>query len=455
VLIAAGYLTPLYCWGALTLYLGSATFITSWLASAESIVRVVEEKSYFYLICLLITFLVRLFSKLTSELDTKAHELLQVNEKLSELNEKYIETMEHMMMFYHLAEGMTSKNNPRKIMQEVTESLRKCMQCEEAFFWLTNIEQHQSHLFNRTKFVDLESELQNAWHWICKQSGSFTGNFGEEIYLMKVIRTSSNNGVIGVKIGSLMEEKEAFTRSRPFELIAELSEIMLERISMGEMMDQLLILKEQNRIANEIHDSVSQRLFGIVYSLHSLQGKSEFMTKEELNEEYKFLSLSAQETMKELRATIYSLSSVKNGEKSYFTRLAKYVTEYAKLNDITINHKFAGNESVLPSELKEAIYRIVCEACGNSVRHGKCSRIEVDISITHEKAVIRIQDDGMGFQGIRKSEKEQGIGLLNMQESVNLFAGTFSINSLQGIGTTIYIEFPTIQTRGEREMIGI
>ena len=43
--------------------------------------------------------------------------------------------------------------------------------------------------------------------------------------------------------------------------------MMLERIHMDQMMDQLIIIEEQNRIANEIHDSVSQKLFGIVYSL--------------------------------------------------------------------------------------------------------------------------------------------------------------------------------------------
>ena len=87
---------------------------------------------------------------------------------------------------------------------------------------------------------------------------------------------------------------------------------MLERIHMDQMMDQMLVIEEQNRIANEIHDSVSQRLFGIVYSLHSLQVKSRTMTKEELNEEYQFLSQSANTTIKELRSAIYRLSSVKN-----------------------------------------------------------------------------------------------------------------------------------------------
>ncbi|MGN7385453.1 sensor histidine kinase [Sporosarcina sp. SAFN-015] len=460
VLIAAGYLAPLYCWGALTFYLGNATFITFSLAGADSIRQVVEERSYFYLVCLLTTLLVSLFSRLTKELDANARllriqqdELLFVNEKLRITNEKYIETMEHIMSFYQLTEGMTSKKNAGKVMVEVTESLRKCTRCEEAFFWLISAEQ-RSQIVNRTKFAGLELELQKAWHWIRNQSGAFAGNFGEEVYLMKVIRTSSNNGVVGVKIGNLQEDWKPLRINRPFEAIAELGELMLERISMDRMMDQMLILEEQNRIANEIHDSVSQRLFGIVYSLHSLKGKSQFMTKEELDEEYTFLSVSAQETMKELRAAIYSLSPVKKGEKPFFSRIAKYVKDFAKLNDICINHNLEGHESILSSDLKEAIYRIVCEACGNAVRHGKCKRIELEILITDEKTEVTIWDDGNGFQSMRgRDRKEQGIGLYNMQQSVNLFGGNLSIDSPPDFGTTIRIEIPKSKTGKMREMI--
>lgn len=453
VLVAAGFLTPRYCWGALTFYLGSATFIASRFAGVESIGQVLEEKSYFYLVCLLVTLLVSLFSKLTRELDEKAHELLLVNEKLSEMNDKYLETMEHLMSFYHLTEGMTGKRSPESIMQEMAEALRKCMQSDQSFFWLKGSDM-PAQIINETTIVELEKELDGAWQWMRKQNGTFTGNFGKDIYLMKVIRTSSNNGIIGVKVSEMENEKKAFAGRRPFEFIAELSEVMLERILIDQMMDQMLILEEQNRIANEIHDSVSQRLFGIVYSLHSLQGKSRFMTVEEREEEYKFLSRSAQETMKELRAAIYRLSSVKKGENPFFARIANYVDEYAKLNDVSIGYKLKGDESALSSDLKETIYRIICEACGNAVRHGNCKRIEMEISISNENTVVTVTDDGRGFQSSSGSgSKERGIGLVNMRKGVNLFGGTFTIEGHQGIGTTIHIEIPIIKSGGILEMV--
>lgn len=327
VLVAAFFLTPLFCWGALTFYLGSATFIAYRLIDIDNIVMIFEGKSYFYLVCLLTTLLARLFSRLTRELNSKAallnrqqDELIQVNEKLTETNQKYQEALE---------------------------------------------------------------------------------------------------------------------------------QIMLERI----YMDQMIISEEQNRIANEIHDSVSQRLFGIVYSLHSLQAKSNSMTREELNKEYQFLSQSANTTIKELRAAIYRLSSVKKGEQPFLLRLKKYLDEYARLNDIRIDYRITGDEFFISNEQKEALYRIICEACGNAVRHGKCTIVDLKLSLLDEKTVVFIQDDGIGISSY-VDKKEQGIGLINMQNSVSSFNGTFSIEGILGSGTTIIIEIPSTKIMKKQEVAG-
>ena len=66
------FLTPLFCWAALTFYLGSATLIAYYLFQIDSMVMILEDKSYFYLVCLLTTLLASLFSGLTKELSSKA-----------------------------------------------------------------------------------------------------------------------------------------------------------------------------------------------------------------------------------------------------------------------------------------------------------------------------------------------------------------------------------------------
>lgn len=462
VLVAASFLTSLFCWGALAFYLSSATIIAYQFYQIDKIGLIVEGKSYFYLVCLLTTLLVRLFSGLTKELHSKSlllkeqqEKLVEVNNNLTETNQKYQQTLEHVMSLYHLMENFHSNKSTKLLTKEITASLVKCTQSEEAFFWLTDLNHQNSSFECVTDNKKLETKIMENWNNIRLKRGTFSYTIGSVSYLMKTIRSSNHVGVIGVKVSDINDENNPFLLKRPFEYLAELSEIMLERIHMDQMMDQMIIIEEQNRIANEIHDSVSQRLFGIVYALHSLQVKGQELTEEELNQEYRFLSQSANTTIKELRSAIYQLSSVKKGEKPFLVRLKKYLDEYAELNDIKINYQIFGDETCITDRLKQALYRVICEACGNAVRHGECSVIDLHLSLLEEKTVLIIQDDGIGIDStFEGNKKEKGIGLVNMKNIVGSFAGTLSIKGITGAGTGIQIEIPALKMQEAQEVSG-
>ena len=116
--------------------------------------------------------------------------------------------------------------------------------------------------------------------------------------------------------------------------------------------------------------------------------------------------------------------------------------DYARLHAIRIDRQLTGDEATIPDELKQALYRIVCEACGNAVRHGQCQAIEIRLSIFDENTVLEIQDNGIGINlPMYESHQEKGIGLFNMKRLVNNFAGTFSIDGVPGIGTKYKSKF--------------
>ncbi|WP_399629093.1 sensor histidine kinase [Sporosarcina sp. SG10008] len=364
----------------------------------------------------------------------------RVPKKNIETNDMYLATLEHSISLFHLMDN----SSPQMIMKEIIASIIKLTHSDEVFFWLTDINHQNSYLASSTSNPHIETGLKKEWNTIRLENELFVSKINEDWYGMKVIRTSTTIGVIGVKISGSSEARETLLFNRPFEFLAELSEIMLERIHTDSMKEQMIVSKEQNRISNEIHDSVSQRLVGIVYSLHSLQTKSKSMTSTELNDEYQFLSQSANTTLKELRSTIYGLNSTKNGEKSFQVGLQNYFDEYARLSDIRIDYQITGDEALLSSELKQALYRIICEACGNAVRHGQCTAIEVRLSLLDAKTVLEIHDNGIGINShIPEGQPEKGIGLFNMRRLVSTFAGTFLISGLHGIGTEIQIEIPT------------
>ena len=220
--------------------------------------------------------------------------------------------------------------------------------------------------------------------------------------------------------------------------------------ALGQAYVDEIIRDEQNRIANEIHDSVSQRLFGLSSSLLSLQMNGQDMTSDELNEEYQFLSQSVNMTIIELRTAIYQLSSIKKGENDFLIRLKSFLDEYARLVDVRIDYQITGDGAFISEELKQSLYRIISEACGNAVRHGECTAIELRLFLLEEKTVLEIKDNGIGINvDTHESQQEKGIGLANMKDSVRSFFGTFSIGGLQGIGTEIQIEIPNLNMKNE------
>ncbi|NYF23613.1 sensor histidine kinase [Sporosarcina sp. JAI121] len=341
------------------------------------------------------------------------------------------------------------------LIKEITTYIIECTQGDEAFFWLTDVNHKNSHLASSMNKVSLEAALIKEWTNIRGKDGLFVDELNGDWFGMRVIRTSRNIGVLGVKISDTSEARKAFLLNRLFDFLAELSEIMLERIYNNQMREQMILIEEQNRIANEIHDSVSQRLFGIVCALHSLQVKSTVMTNDELNDEYLFLSESANTTLKELRAAIYRLSSMKKGSEPFFDRLKKYLGEFARLHGIRVDYQLTGDEVLISEELKHALYRIVCEACGNAVRHGQCTAIELRLSLADGQTVLEIKDNGIGFNLYDYDDKkENGIGLFNMQSIASSFIGTFSIGGLPGLGTEIRVEIPNLKMLEKEEAVG-
>lgn len=98
-----------------------------------------------------------------------------------------------------------------------------------------------------------------------------------------------------------------------------------------------------------------------------------------------------------------------------------------------------GHQEIKENDLKKAVYRIICEAVGNSVRHGKCSRIMIVLKIQKEYIELDITDDGVGFD-LDKGSK--GLGIQNIHNLVYYFNGSIDIESRLGKGTAIHIKFP-------------
>lgn len=224
--------------------------------------------------------------------------------------------------------------------------------------------------------------------------------------------------------------------------MTELSAVILERLYLEEITQKLVVAEEQNRIANEMHDSVCQRLFSISYAIHTLVAKYSKLSDMELRDQLIRIMENSNMAMKELRSTIYKLSSKKQGRRIFVSDIKDYLDSVARLNNVDVSFKCSGDEDLLTGAMKKAIYRIIAESTGNSIRHGKCSEVHVELNIKNTCTELIIKDNGKGFIIEDTINKRNGLGISNIKRLVNSFNGSISIDSVLGEGTCIKINIP-------------
>lgn len=224
------------------------------------------------------------------------------------------------------------------------------------------------------------------------------------------------------------------------QILSELGGITLERMKNEDLCTRLLIQQEQNRIANEMHDGVAQYLFGIVCALHTLAHQKAHLQDSYVQTQLHTIEQAANHAAREMRSSIYSISPYKRGESLFIDSLASYLDEVGQLNGIQVDLSVTGNENALTPALSKSLHRIVREACGNAIRHGRCQSLKVRIWISHEQTVLEIEDDGCGYS--TSSGFSKGLGIHNMNQMVLGFNGHLEISSIPEHHTMVRCTIP-------------
>ena len=204
-----------------------------------------------------------------------------------------------------------------------------------------------------------------------------------------------------------------------------------------------LLIEERNRIAEELHDRVSQHLFGIIYAIHSMKCGWKDMTEEQKLEQMKEIQEAASSASGELRATIHSLSSSKGGKASWIGIIKSHLANQAKLNGISIDFQATKSCS---SPIHQPPESFVSNHFG---RGRKCDPprreqlVHVDLSMKQGAVKLMIEDNGFGFDVRSKMNKaNSGFGLYNMNALAVSLGGTFDIESKVGSGTRLILWLP-------------
>ncbi|HHY81607.1 MAG TPA: hypothetical protein GX505_02880 [Clostridiales bacterium] len=441
-LVAACYLAPYFCWMNLLFYLITGTTMTYLVFNINqaNILKILESNSNLILVFFLITLAVQLLANLAKKLHYQKNAL-----QLS--NKRKQEAMEHIMSLYQIIEAFNNNSTKEKLFEELAKYTAKLTQSDLCFYWLPNTKEGDILKANidwdKTEQQKIMTELKELAFNIKSKEILEIQVADKCLEAIPILSPANYYGIIAI---SKLNDANLDLKEQKYQLLnflSELSAVTLERFYLEDIGDKLLLIEEQNRIANEIHDSVSQRLFSLCYAIHGILSRWDNISKSQLKEYFSEMRKSANMAMQELRNSIYHLSSRKKGEKSLEVSLRAFLDSISKLHNIIIDFNTKGEESLLSLPLKKSITRIIREACGNAIRHGNCRHINIDLNINNDQVSLIIEDDGNGFEFINESqENSKGLGITNMKNLAALFHGVMKIESTAGSGTRIKINIP-------------
>ena len=214
--------------------------------------------------------------------------------------------------------------------------------------------------------------------------------------------------------------------------------------------DRVLAVQEEERrhISRELHDDVGQMLVALDIGLHRLEPH---VAQEQARLLSECINVTAgiREKIREISVELHPPHLDQLGLQDALRWL---VNRHREITGLEIECAFDGlNGLRVPPPMEAACYRICQEALSNATRHANPRRIAVELALRHGRLVIRISDDGVGFdeEAQRAGLITSGsMGLVSMQERARLAGGRFEVKSAPGAGTCVSAVFP-LDAHGE------
>ena len=221
--------------------------------------------------------------------------------------------------------------------------------------------------------------------------------------------------------------------------------IALRHARLYERERELAITRERNRLARELHDAVSQKLFALRLTAEAASALLETdpaRARSELDQ----VGALAREAVEELRSVVVELRPADLDEDGLAVTLRKHVEVLDRVNQSSGGPRveFSGGDTgPLPPTHEAVVLRVAQEALHNALRHADAKTISVRLS-SHDQlgGAVRLEvvDDGVGFDPTTVRRAGRSLGLVSMRDRAKSVRGRLTVDSAPGQGTTIRLE---------------
>ena len=227
--------------------------------------------------------------------------------------------------------------------------------------------------------------------------------------------------------------------------------IAVENNRLHQKADEAIVIEERQRLARELHDSISQLLYSqLLFSQASLKlvhsGDTDLLTSY-----LHRLSDVADQAFKEMRLMIYSLRPKVLESVGLSGALQHRLNTVEQRAGMETKFSVIGVDN-LPSQVEDGLFRIAQEALNNALKHASATAITVRLEQDEPFIELEVSDNGIGFE---REAIVEGIGIASMQERAKQLGGDLIIASTPGMGTSIRVKINYSNVKKENKMSNI
>lgn len=352
-----------------------------------------------------------------------------------------------------VASAVSSTISLDEVLETIVERSKRITNTEKAALVLTH--DHSDHLDAQTLVVrGSRDEHPQSW-WAAQLQGIASAAFRSGDMHLEMNRENDawllaapirvKDRPIGL-LCAINSRTHRFTQEQIdfLAILGAFAASAIENARLAEQTKYVLLASERDRIAREMHDGISQSLFGVALGLEVCRKqimRDPAFVSERLGELQEMVDLSRSE----LRRFIYDLRPVKLQELGLVGAIEYWVHEVSSGKLVQTQVVVEGDQRTLRPATEACLYSVAKEAVSNAMKHSRAGRIDAYIGYEDRCVVLRITDDGSGFDldaAAMKGESRSGLGLRSIRERVEREGGRLEIASAPAHGTRIEVQIP-------------
>jgi signal transduction histidine kinase len=234
--------------------------------------------------------------------------------------------------------------------------------------------------------------------------------------------------VIGWIVGTLAEQERKHTQ--------EISAANVKLREQALAMEQLATARERNRLARDLHDTLAHSLAGLVVELQAIDTLLKAEPEAARSELVKARQI-AQDGLKETRQAIQDLRVNPIEDLGLARALERAAIDFGDRAGVQVELHVSDPQALIANDVAAQIYFIAQEALNNIERHADARRVEVSLGRSDGQLVLKIGDDGRGFDEAQVDEER--FGLQGMYERAEMIGAQLSVESKVGQGTVVQL----------------